>query len=156
MVAYTDSLGINKGSIALASSYTNRFTVMEYTIDFAKIAAARLAAGATALANTDTLVLATLPKGSYIVGGSVKLLKAEGAAATIDLGITGTATLFADNFDCNTTVATMTGASTAAFLTADTNVELLVNTAGTNVAKVLLSIIVIDAGTNPGSIPNAT
>jgi len=156
MVAYTDSLGINKGSIALASSYTNRFTVMEYTIDFAKIAAARLAAGATALANTDTLVLATLPKGSYIVGGSVKLLKAEGAAATIDLGITGSLTLFANDFDCNTTVATMTGATTAAFLTADTNVELLVNTNSMDVAKVLLSIIVIDAGTNPGSIPNAT
>jgi hypothetical protein len=31
-----------------------------------------------------------------------------------------------------------------------------VNTASTDVAKVLLSIIVIDAGTNPGSIPNAT
>jgi hypothetical protein len=156
MVAYTDSLGINKGSIALASSYTNRFTVMEYTIDFAKIAAARLAAGATALANTDTLVLATLPKGSYIVGGSVKLLKAEGAAATIDLGITGSLTLFANDFDCNTTVATMTGATTAAFLTADTAVVMTVNTASTDVAKVLLSIIVIDAGTNPGSIPNAT
>lgn len=156
MVAYTDSLGINKGSVALASSYTNRFMVMEYTIDFAKIAAARLAAGATALANTDTLVLATLPKGTYIVGGSVKLLKAEGAAATIDLGITGSLTLFANDFDCNTTVATMTGATTAAFLTADTAVVMTVNTASTDVAKVLLSIIVIDAGTNPGSIPNVT
>lgn len=156
MVAYTDSLGINKGSIALASSYTNRFTVMEYTIDFAKIAAARSAAGATALASTDTLVLATLPKGSYIVGGSVKLLKAEGAAATIDLGITGTLTLFANDFDCNTTVATMTGATTAAFLTADTALVMTVNSNSMDVAKVLLSIIVIDAGTNPGSIPNAT
>lgn len=156
MVAYTDSLGINKGSIALASSYTNRFTVMEYTIDFAKIAAARSAAGATALASTDTLVLATLPKGSYIVGGSVKLLKAEGATATIDLGITGTLTLFANDFDCNTTVATMTGATTAAFLTADTALVMTVNSNSMDVAKVLLSIIVIDAGTNPGSIPNAT
>ena len=156
MVAYTDSLGINKGSIALASSYTNRFTVMEYTIDFAKIAAARLAAGATALANTDTLVLATLPKGSYIVGSSVKLLKKEGATSSIDLGITGTATLFANDFACDGTVGTMTGSTTAAFLTADTNVELLVNTNSMDVAKVLLSIIVIDAGTNPGSIPNAT
>ena len=156
MVAYTDSLGINKGSIALASSYTNRFMVMEYTIDFAKIAAARSAAGATALANTDTLVLATLPKGSYIVGGSVKLLKAEGAVTSIDLGTSVTPALFANNFACGGTVGTMVGTTTAEFLAVDTNVELLVNNNSMDVAKVLLSIIVIDAGTNPGSIPNAT
>jgi len=156
MVDYTDSLGINKGSIALASSYTNRFTVMEYTIDFAKIAAARLAAGATALANTDTLVLATLPKGSYIVGGSVKLLKAEGATSSIDIGVTGSLQLLANAFACNATVGTMVGTTTARFLTADTTVVMTVNTASMDVAKVLLSIIVIDAGTNPGSIPNAT
>lgn len=156
MVAYTDSLGINKGSIALAASYTNHFTVMDITIDFAKIAAARLAAGATALANTDTLVLATLPKGSMILGGMVKLLKAEGAAATIDLGITGSLTLFANDFDCNTTLNTIAAGTTAAALTGDTNVVMTVNTASTDAARVLLSIVVVDVMANPGSIPNAT
>lgn len=156
MVAYTDSLGINKGSTALAASYTNHFTVMDITIDFAKIAAARLAAGATALANTDTLVLATLPKGSMILGGMVKLLKAEGAAATIDLGITGSLTLFANDFDCNTTLNTIVAGTTAAGLTADTAVVMTVNTASTDVARVLLSIVVADVQANPGSIPNAT
>lgn len=156
MVAYTDSLGINKGSTALAASYTNHFTVMDITIDFAKIAAARLAAGATALANTDTLVLATLPKGSMILGGMVKLLKAEGAAATIDLGITGSLTLFANDFDCNTTLNTIVAGTTAAGLTADTAVVMTVNTASTDVARVLLSIVVVDVQANPGSIPNAT
>lgn len=156
MVAYTDSLGINKGSVALASSYTNRFNVMEYTIDFAKIAAARTAAGATALAAADTLVLATLPKGTHIVGSMVKLLKAEGAAATIDLGITGSLTLFANDFDCNTTVGTIVAGTTAAALTADTAVVMLINSNNMDVAKVLLSIIVIDVMANPGSIPNAT
>ena len=156
MVAYTDSLGINKGSTALAASYTNHFTVMDITIDFAKIAAARLAAGATALANTDTLVLATLPKGSMILGGMVKLLKAEGAAATIDLGITGSLTLFANDFDCNTTLNTIVAGTTAAGLTADTSVIMTVNTASTDAARVLLSIVVVDVMANPGSIPNAT
>lgn len=156
MVAYTDSLGINKGSTALAASYTNHFTVMDYTIDFAKIAAARTAAGATALASTDTLVLATLPKGSMIVGGMVKLLKAEGAAATIDLGITGSLTLFANDFDCNTTVNTIVGATTASALTADTNVVMTVNSNSMDVCRVLLSIVVVDVMANPGSIPNAT
>ena len=156
MVAYTDSLGINKGSVALASSYTNHFNVMEYTIDFAKIAAARTAAGATALASTDTLVLANLPKGTHIIGGMVKLLKAEGAAATIDLGVTGSLTLFANDFDCNTTVGTIVAGTTAAALTADTAVVMTVNTSSTDVAKVLLSIIVVDVMANPGSIPNVT
>lgn len=156
MVAYTDSLGINKGSVALASSYTNHFNVMEYTIDFARIAAARSAAGATALAATDTLVLATLPKGTLILGGMVKLLTAEGAAATIDLGITGSLTLFANDFDCNTTVGTIVAGTTAAALTADTAVVMTVNTNSTDVAKVLLSIVVVDVMANPGSIPNVT
>jgi len=156
MVAYTDSLGINKGSVALASSYTNHFNVMDYTIDFAKIAAARTAAGATALAATDTLVLATLPKGSMILGGMVKLLKAEGATATIDLGITGSLTLFASNFDCNTTLNTIVAATTAAALTADTNVVMTVDSNSMDVCRVLLSIVVVDVMANPGSIPNAT
>lgn len=156
MVAYTDSLGINKGSTALAASYTNHFTVMDYTIDFAKIAAARTAAGATALAATDTLVLATLPKGSMILGGMVKLLKAEGAAATIDLGITGSLTLFANDFDCNTTLNTIVAGTTAAGLTADTNVVMTVNSNSMDVCRVLLSIVVVDVMANPGSIPNVT
>ncbi len=156
MVAYTDSLGINKGSIALAASYTNHFSVMDYVIDFAKIAAARSAAGAAALAATDTLVLATLPKGTMIVGGMVKLLKAEGAAGTIDLGITGSLTLFANDFDCNTTVNTIAGSTTLSALTADTNVVMTVNTNAIDVSRVLLSIVVVDVMANPGSIPNVT
>lgn len=156
MVAYTDSLGINKGSIALAASYTNHFSVMDYVIDFAKIAAARSAAGAAALAATDTLVLATLPKGTMIVGGMVKLLKAEGAAGTIDLGITGSLTLFANDFDCNTTVNTIVGSTTLSALTADTNVVMTVNTNAIDVSRVLLSIVVVDVMANPGSIPNVT
>lgn len=156
MVAYTDSYGINKGSTALAYSYTNRYTVMEYTIDFAKIAAARTAAGATALAATDTLVLATLPKGALILGGMVKLLTAEGAAATIDIGITGALTLFCNDFDCNTTVGTIVAGTTASGLTADTNVVMTVNSNSMDVAKVKLAIAVLDVLANPGSIPNET
>ena len=156
MVAYTDSLGINKGSAALAGSYTNRLSVIEYTIDFAKIAAARAAAGAAALAATDTLVLATLPKGTLILGSSTKLVKAEGAAGTIDLGITGTLALFANDFDCNTTLATMVGATTASFLTADTSLIMTVNSNSMDLAKVVLTIVAVDAGTNPGTIPNET
>lgn len=156
MVAYTDSFGINKGSIALVGAYTNRCGVIEYTIDFAKIAAARTAAGVAALAATDTLVLATLPKGTLIMGGSVRLVTAEGAAGTIDLGITGSLTLFASNFDVNGTAGTIAGATTPSFLTADTNVVMTIDTNSIDVAKVVLSIATIDLGTNIGSIPSPT
>ncbi|MEN6644304.1 MAG: hypothetical protein ABFE08_17835 [Armatimonadia bacterium] len=156
MVAYTDSLGINKGAVALAGSYTNRLSVIEYDIDFRAIAAARTAAGATALAATDTLVLATLPKGTYIVGGSVRVIRAEGAAGTIDLGITGTLTLFGDDINCNAAAGTMTGTTTAAFLTADTALVMTVNSNSMDVARVLLRVLAVDMGTNPGSIPNVT
>ena len=67
MVAYTDTLGFNKGSAAYPSTYTNRFTVIEIDLDFAKIAAARTAAGVAALGSADTLVLCTLPKGTFVL-----------------------------------------------------------------------------------------
>jgi hypothetical protein len=41
-------------------------------------------------------------------------------------------------------------------LTADTNVVMTVNTNSMDLARVLLSIVVIDVQANPGSIPNAT
>jgi hypothetical protein len=86
----------------------------------------------------------------------VKLLKAEGASGTIDLGITGSLTLFANDFDCNGTLNAITGATTASALTADTNVVMTVNTNSMDVARVLLSIVVVDVQANPGSIPNVT
>ena len=157
MTAYTDSLGFNKGSAAFAAAYTSRLATYETTLDFAKIAAARSAAGAAALAATDTLVIAVLPKGSLILGGSATLVKAEGAAGTIDLGITGTAALFANDFDLNGTVgATAAATPTATYLTADTNVVMLINTNSIDTAKVKVSIAYIDMGANLGSIPNVT
>lgn len=156
MVAYTDSFGINKGSTALASSYTAHLVVMDFIIDFAKIAAARSAAGVAALAATDTLVLATLPKGTIILGGMTKLLKAEGAAGTVDFGITGSLTLFASNFDVNGTVNTIVAGTTAAAITSDTSLIMTIDTNSIDVAKVQLSIMAVDVMANPGSIPNVT
>lgn len=156
MTAYTDSLGFNKGSAAFAAPYTSRIATYETTLDFAKIAAARLAAGAAALAATDTLVIAQLPKGSLILGSGLTVVKAEGAAGTIDLGITGDATLFANDYDLNAAAGTTAGSTTQAYLTADTNVVMLINTNSIDTAKVKVSISYVDMGANLGSIPNVT
>ena len=89
MVAYTDSLGFYKNSAGFTANYTDRVSVIEIELDFAKIAAARTAASAAALAATDTLVIGVLPKGSFVLSGVATLEKAEGAAGNIDVGIGG-------------------------------------------------------------------
>lgn len=155
MVAYTDSLGFYKNSVGFNSNYTNRVSVIEIDLDFAKIAAARSAAGATALAAADTLVVAVLPKGSLILGGGATLVRAEGGTATVDFGITGSLTLFNSNFDLNTTVGTTAASTTPAYLTADTNVVMTIDNNNTDAARVKLSIAVINMGADLGTIPSA-
>lgn len=158
MVAYTDTLGFNKGSAAYPSTYTNRFTVIEIDLDFAKIAAARTAAGVAALGSADTLVLCTLPKGTFVLNGSAVLVKAEGAAANIDVGIGGgTVDFWVDGFDLNGTVGTVGGYADAAgyLCTAATNVLLTLNSAGIDTARVKVQLAVIDMGADQGTIPSA-
>ena len=156
MVVYTDSLGFYKNSIGLNSNYTNRVSVVEIDIDFRKIAAARLAAGATALAATDTLVIGTLPKGSYVVAAALTLVRAEGAAATIDVGVSGSATLWANSFDLNAAVGTTVGVTNGArYQTADTEILLTIDTNSTDVARVKIALAVINMGADLGVIPSA-
>lgn len=154
MAAYTDSLGFYKNSVGFNSNYTNRVSVIEVDLDFAKIAAARTAAGATALAATDTLVVAVLPKGSLILGGCSTLVRAEGAAGTVDFGITGTLTLFNSNFDLNGTVGATAGSTTPSYLTADTNVVMTIDSNNIDAARVKLSIVVVNMGADLGTIPS--
>lgn len=156
MAAYTDSLGFYKNSVGFTSNYTNRLSVVEIDLDFAKIAAARAAAGAAALAATDTLVIATLPKGALIVGGGATVVRAEGAAGTVDLGITGSLTLFASNFNLNAAAGTTAAGTTAAYLTADTSVVMTIDSNDVNAARIKVSIAVINMGADLGSIPNET
>lgn len=158
MTAFTDSLGFDKGTKAYTSTYTNRFTVIEIDLDFAAIAAARVAAGVAALASADTLVLCQLPKGTFVLNGSATLVKAEGAAANIDVGIGGGTTDFwIDGFDLNAAAGTVGGyADTAAYLaTADTNVLLTLNSNNIDTARVKIQLAVIDMGADQGTIPNS-
>lgn len=156
MVAYTDSLGFYKNSVGFTSNYTMRNTVVEFDIDFRKIAAARLAAGAAALAATDTLVVGTLPKGSYVVAAALTVVRAEGAACTIDVGVAGATTLFASNFDVNAAVGTTVGVTNGArYQTANTDVLLTIDTAATDFGRVKISLAVIDMGAELGVVPSA-
>ena len=158
MTAFTDSLGFDKGTKSYTSTYTNRFTVIEIDLDFAAIAAARSAAGVAALAATDTLVLCQLPKGTFVLNGSATLVTAEGAAANIDVGISGGTTDFwIDGFDLNGTAGTVGGyADTAAYLaTADTDVLLTINNNAVNTARVKIQLAVIAMGADQGTSPSS-
>lgn len=156
MVAYTDSLGFYKNSAGFTANYTDRLSVIEIDLDFAKIAAARSAAGAAALAATDTLVIGTLPKGSYVVAAALTLLRAEGAAGTIDVGVSGATTLFASNFDLNAAVGTTAGVTNGArYQTADTGILMTIDSNDVNAARVKVAIAVINMGADLGTIPSA-
>lgn len=158
MTAFTDSLGFNKGTKSYTSTYTNRFTVYEIDLDFAKIAAARTAAGVAALASTDTLVLAQLPKGTFVLNGSATLVTAEGAAGNIDVGIGGGTTDFwIDGFDLNAAAGTVGGYAdaTAYLCTADTNVLMTVNSDDIDTARVKVQLAAIDMGADQGTIPSS-
>ena len=156
MVAYTDSLGFYKNSAGFTANYTDRVSVIEIDLDFRKIAAARSAAGAAALAATDTLVVGTLPKGSYVVAAALTLVRAEGAAGTIDVGVSGATTLFASNFDLNAAVGTTAGVTNGArYQTADTGILMTIDSNDVNAARVKVSIAVINMGADLGTIPSA-
>lgn len=158
MVAYTDSLGFYKNSAGFTANGTDRVSVTEIELDFAKIAAARTAAGAAALGSGDTLVIGVLPKGSFVLSGVATLEKAEGAAANIDVGIGGGTTDFwVDGFDLNGTVGSTGGYADAAayYATAATNVLLTLNSASIDVARVKISLAVVNMGADLGTIPSA-
>ena len=86
MATYTDSLGFNKGSAALPAKGTDRSTVVSVVLDFPKIIAARLAAGATALAASDVLEVLPIPAGTIVsaVGMQVQTVAASGTIAIGD------------------------------------------------------------------------
>ena len=134
MTAFTDSLGFNKGTAAYPANVTD-ISKFEVTLNFATIIAARLAAGATALAATDTLQVISLPAGSIVLAAGVNVTSAEttNTTATFDLGFTG-GSPYAANVYANDVVSNTTGlkaadlANPSVIVTADT-IDLLLNTA---------------------------
>ena len=134
MAAYTDSLGFNKGTAAYPANVTD-ISKFEVTLDFAAIIAARLAAGATALAAADTLQVIALPAGSVVLSAGVNVTSAEttNTTATFDLGFTG-GSPYAANAYANDVASNATGlkaadlANPSVIVTADT-IDLLLNTA---------------------------
>ena len=86
MATYTDSLGFYKGSAAFDASGLTKVTRVEVDLDFAKIATARSAAGATALASGDVLEAISLPAKSLVLHVGVDVTTAGTGSLTLDVG----------------------------------------------------------------------
>ena len=135
MAAYTDSLGFNKGTASYPANISEYLSKFEVVLNFADIVAARAAAGATALAATDTLQIISLPAGSIVLSARVNVITAEttNTTATFDLGFTGGSPAAANAY-ANDVASSSTGlkaadlANPTVVATADT-IDLLLNTA---------------------------
>jgi hypothetical protein len=150
MTAFTDSLGFNKGVAAYPD--TAAVYKFEVDLDFAQIVAARAAAGATALAATDTLQVIALPAYSVVLVAGLNVVSAEttNTTATFDFGYTGgtpaAANVYCDDFASNAVAMDSDNlANPTVIKTADT-IDLLLNTAVPANAVVKAWAIVANCG----------
>lgn len=150
MATYTDSLGFNKGTAAYDANGIGSVTKMEVVLDFAAITAARLAAGATALAGGDVIEAMPLPAKSSVLAVGLDVTTAEGATLTVDVGDGTDPDGYLDGVDGNAVAsyATLDGATGYAtgryYGSADTLDVTIVNAADTAVMR--LWAVVADCG----------
>lgn len=134
MTAYTDSLGFNQGTAAYPANVTE-ISKFEVTVDFAAVKAARTAAGATALAATDTMQIIKLPAGSVVLSAGMNVISAEtvNATATIDIGFTGgspaAANVYGNDLATNSTGLKAANAAAVTVVAAADTIDILLNTA---------------------------
>ena len=134
MTAFTDSYGFNKGTAAYPAA-NQPISKISVELDFAAIVAARSAAGAAALAATDTLQIINLPAYSVVLAAGLNVTSAEttNTTATFDFGYTGgtpaAANVYCDDFASNAVAMDSDNlANPTVIKTADT-IDLLLNTA---------------------------
>lgn len=144
MPNYTDSLGFNKGSAGFDANGVTHGTKMEVLIDLPKIVAARLAAGATALAAGDTLDVLPLPTGAVVITAGIQIITGL-ASLTASLGDSGSATRYVNAASMASAGWTTPGASTPYVYTSDSALRLTL--AGVTPATAVLRVwaYVIDA-----------
>jgi len=86
MTTYTDDNGFNKNSAGYPAHTFPRVHLIQMDLDFVAIAAARLAAGATALASGDVLEVLQIPAKTHVLMVGVDVLNAGTAALDLDIG----------------------------------------------------------------------
>lgn len=148
MTAFTDSIGFNKGTAAFPAN-NDSISKFEVKLDFAEIVAARLAAGATALAAADTLQVISLPAGSVVLTGGIQVTTTDTSTATFDLGTTGgTADLLANNAPIATEGYTVANLANPYLSAAADTLDILINTAAPTTGVINVFAIVANVAAN--------
>lgn len=147
MATYTDTLGFVKG-VAAYPYEPAPVTRFQVRLDFAKIVAARAAAGAAALVATDVIEAMPLPAGSVVVAAGLQVITAEtvNTTSTFGFGYGGAASAYAATAASNATGFTATNlVNPTVFATADT-LDIIINTAAPTNAVVILTALVLNLG----------
>lgn len=157
MATYTDSLGFNKGDAGFHAAGLHKVTRVEVVLDFAKIAAARAAASATALASADVLEVIPIPAKSLVLRVGFDVTVAEGATATVGIGDGAAATGYATAVNLNSVASgvstlaltegtpnTVTGYSNGKYYSAADTIDLTLNHSSIDAAVVRVWALVVD------------
>jgi hypothetical protein len=157
MATYTDSYGFNKGTAGFRADGLTKVTRMEVVLDFAKIAAARTAAGATALASGDVLEVIPVPAKTLVMRVGYDVTTAEGATATFDLGDASDTDGYLNDADLNAvgsgvmaltlasgTPNTVAGYSNGKYYSAADTIDVLLNNSSIDTAVVRIWALVAD------------
>lgn len=142
------------GGTATGPSYTSQggLAVVEVNLDFAAIAAARVAASQAAIAATDVLQVVGVYAGIYVPLAAVQCSTVEGAAATVDVGDGNGANGFLDDFNLNALGRTASLVTTAysvavgggVFYNVDDTVDWLINSNNVDVAEAAFFVTMMD------------
>jgi len=144
MATYTDSLGFVKGTGSFPAYAAHLYSQVEVILDFAAIAAARTAAGAAALTATDILQVLPVAAGTLVLAVGVDVTKAEGAAATIDVGDGTSATRYLSNTSINAVANTVSALSAPQFYAAADTIDITIDNAATDLAVIRLWALIVD------------
>lgn len=157
MATITDSLGFNKGSAGFHAAGLHKVHRVEVELDFAKIAAARSAAGAAAIASGDVIEAIPVPAKSLVMRVGYDVTTAEGATATFDLGDGSDTDGYLNDVSLNSVASgvmalalaeaapnTVSGYSNGKYYSAADTIDVLVNSASVDAAKVRIWALVMD------------
>lgn len=144
MPAYTDSIGFNKGAAAYPEANGRCVSKIEVTLDFAKIAADRLTAGATALTTSDTLQVINLPANTMVLAAGLEVVTAGTGNCDLDLGFTGgTADLFVTDLPLDTVGIEVAALAAPHIVSAADTIDLLFVAAAPGSAGVVRAFAIV-------------
>lgn len=144
MATYTNPIGFEQGTPCYPDTGLHVVTKMQLTLDFAAIIAARVAAGATALAAADVIEVLPIPAGSVILSAGIDVVSAESTATTATFTVSGGGVTYASAVASNATGMTAANLANPTLVTADDTLDITLGMAAPTDAVVRVWAIVAD------------